>query len=132
MTLGDQYRALAHRLFAKSDDTAIDELFAPNYEGEYGGKTISGRDAFRASVIALRNALAPLDYTVHHTAEGDGLLWAHWTARGTHSARVFDLDPTHKPVAITGLTLNRFVDGKIVWGLVKWDRLALLDQLRTA
>jgi predicted ester cyclase len=130
MTLGDQYRELARRLFVHADDTAIDELFAADYEGEYAGGVVRGRDAFRASVGALRSALTPLTYTVHHTAEGDGLLWAHWTASGVHSGHLFDLAPTQRPIAITGLTLNRFVDGKIVWGLVKWDRMALLEQLR--
>ncbi len=130
MTLGEQYRALARRLFADLDDTAIDEMFAPDYQGEYGGKSVVGRDAFRASVVALRSALAPVHYVVHHTAEGDGLLWAHWTASGVHTGPLFELAPTQRAVSITGLTLNRFVDGKIVWGLVKWDRMALLDQLR--
>jgi predicted ester cyclase len=129
MTLDDKYRALARRLFAESDDTAIDELFAPNYEGEYSGKTIIGRDAFRTSVIGFRNALGPIEYVVHHTAEGDGLLWAHWTARGTHVGRILDREPTKRPISITGLTLNRFVDGKVVWGRVMWDRMALLEQI---
>ncbi|HEY4055791.1 MAG TPA: ester cyclase [Kofleriaceae bacterium] len=130
MNAGDRYRELARRLFTVEDDSAIDEWFAEDYEGEYGGERVVGRDRFKQSVLTLRAAIGPLDYQVHHTAESGDLVWAHWTARGTHRGPIFDIAPTGKPVVITGLTLNRIANGKIVWGLVKWDRMALLEQLR--
>ncbi len=130
MTNGERYRELAERLFDRHDDTAIDEMFSPDYVGEYGGKKVIGREAFRAAVAALRAGLAPLRYEVHRTTEDGEYLWAHWTASGRHSAMLFDSAPTGAAVSVTGLTLNRIVDGQVVWGLVKWDRMGLLDQLR--
>jgi predicted ester cyclase len=130
MSHGDRYRELADRLFRLGDDSVIDEMFAPDYTGEHGGRTIQGRDAFRAAVTSVRAALSPCRYDVHDTADSGDLCWAHWTLIGVHGARLFDLEPTGAKVTITGLTLNRFANGVIVWGLVKWDRLSLLEALR--
>jgi predicted ester cyclase len=130
MSYGDRYRELADRLFVHRDDTVIDEMFASDYTGEHGGRAIRGRDEFRAAVTGLRAALSPCRYVVHDTAESGDLCWAHWSLTGVHGARLFDLEPTGKPVTITGLTLNRFANDRIVWGLVKWDRMSLLEALR--
>lgn len=129
MTNGERYRELARRLFTEADDTAINEFFASTYEGEHGGEHVD-LQRFRESVAAFRSAFGPVTYEVHHTTEDGDLLYAYWTARGCHSGPAFGLEPTERPIRVTGLTLNRFKDGKIVWGLVKWDRLALLEGLR--
>ncbi|HEY1548630.1 MAG TPA: nuclear transport factor 2 family protein [Kofleriaceae bacterium] len=130
MSYGDRYRELADRLFVRRDDTVIDEMFALDYTGEHGGRMIRGRDEFRAAVTSLRAALSPCRYVVHETADSGDLCWAHWTLTGVHGARLFELEATNKPVEISGLTLNRFANGQIVWGLVKWDRLSLLEAIR--
>jgi predicted ester cyclase len=130
MTKAERYRNLADRLFHKRDLSAIDELFADDYQGEYAGKPVHGRAAFRASVEGMLAGLGDTRCDVIDTAESGDLLWAHWTCTGTHEGPLFGLAPTNAPVTIHGLTLNRFKGDRIVWGLVKWDRLAVLEQLR--
>jgi predicted ester cyclase len=130
MTKAERYRELADRLFHKRDLTAIDRLFAEHYEGEYAGTPMRGRAAFRASVEAMLAALGDTRYDVLETAESGDLLWAYWRCTGTHQGPLFGVEPTNTPVVIEGLTLNRFEGDRIVWGRVKWDRLALVEQLR--
>lgn len=52
-----------------------------------------------------------------------------WTAHGTHHGDLMGVPLTHKQVTITGITLERLADGKIVeeWNI--WDQLGLLQQL---
>lgn len=130
MTKAERYRDLANRLFHLRDLGAIDALFAEDYHGEYAGTAIQGRAAFRASVEAMLAALANTRYDVIHTAESGDLLWAHWKCTGVHKGPLFGIAPTNAPVVIEGLTLNRFEGDKIVWGRVKWDRLAVVEQLQ--
>jgi predicted ester cyclase len=117
-------------LFHKRDLAAIDDLFAEHYQGEYAGNPVHGRAAFRASVEGMLAAIGDTRYDVIDTVESGDLLWAHWTCTGTHTGSLFGIAATNAPVTIHGLTLNRFEGDRIVWGLVKWDRLALVEQLR--
>ena len=130
MTKAERYRDLANRLFHLRDLGAIDALFAENYEGEYAGTPVRGRAAFRASVEGMLAALANTRYDVIETAESGDLLWAYWRCTGTHRGPLFGLAATNAPVVIEGITLNRFEGDRIVWGRVKWDRLAVVEQLQ--
>lgn len=130
--MAERYRELADRLFHQHDLAVIDEVFAEDYEGEYGGQPIHGRAAFRASIEAMLAGLEDTRYVVHDTAETGDLLWAHWTCTGIHRGTLLGVPGTNTEVKIEGLTLNRFAHGRIVWGLVKWDRMTVAEQLRAA
>jgi hypothetical protein len=43
---------------------------------------------------------------------------------------MFGIAATNAPVVIEGITLNRFEGDRIGWGRVKWDRLAVAEQLK--
>lgn len=132
MTKAERYRELAHRLFHQRDLGAIDALFADDYEGEYGGTPVRGRAAFRESVEGMLAAFADTRYDVLETSESGDHLWAYWRFTGTHQGPLFGIAATRAPVVMEGLTLNRFDGDRIVWGRVKWDRLAVLEQLRAS
>ncbi len=131
MTNAERYRTTIDRLFHRKDDSAFDDLFAPTYTGEYGGQTID-RETFRQRVFGFRAALGDIRYDVVETAEVGDRVWAQWKVTAVHRAPLFGIEATHAPVAITGMTVNRFVDGKVVWGMVQWDRMTLADALRAA
>jgi predicted ester cyclase len=130
MTKAERYQDLANRLFHLRDLGAIDALFAEHYEGEYAGTPVHGRAAFRASVEGMLAALANTRYDVIETVESGDLLWAYWRCTGVHRGPMFGIAATNAPVVIEGITLNRFEGDRIVWGRVKWDRLAVAEQLK--
>ena len=39
------------------------------------------------------------------------------------------MPPTNKKVVITGMSIARIINGKIVGGWDSWDRLAMLEQV---
>jgi len=54
---------------------------------------------------------------------------ARWTATLTHSGTFLGIPSTGKRVRVNGMSVQRFVGGKIVEGWDNWDQLSLLVQL---
>ena len=88
-----------------------------------------GRDGVRLVTQGYRGAFPDLKLTVDdQIAEGDRVC-SRWTARGTHEGEFFGAPPTHKQATVTGVTIDRIRDGKIVESRTTWDALGLMQQL---
>jgi steroid delta-isomerase-like uncharacterized protein len=61
-------------------------------------------------------------------AEGD-LVTSRWTGRGIHQGDLMGIPPTGKQVTVTGITISRVKDGKVVEEWTNWDTLGLLQQV---
>lgn len=61
-------------------------------------------------------------------AEGETVV-ARWSYRGAHRGDLSGIAPTGKQVALSGVTIARFANGKMVEGYVNWDALGLMHQL---
>jgi steroid delta-isomerase-like uncharacterized protein len=62
-------------------------------------------------------------------AEGDKVV-TRYTIRGTHQGETEEFGPpTGKRMEITGITIERFADGKIVEDWTNFDALGLMRQL---
>jgi steroid delta-isomerase-like uncharacterized protein len=61
-------------------------------------------------------------------AEGD-LVAGPWRATGTHQGELMGIPATGKSISITGMGMDRVVDGKIVESWGNWDALGMLTQL---
>ncbi|MCU0292372.1 MAG: ester cyclase [Thermoanaerobaculaceae bacterium] len=73
-----------------------------------------GLENMRAHVLGVRTTFPDLHITVEQQiAEGEWVA-TRITARGTHSGTWMDMRPTGLPVEITGVNLDRVVDGRIV------------------
>ena len=73
-----------------------------------------GLDSMRAHVLGARPTYPDLHITVEQQiAEGDWVA-TRITAHGTHTGQWLGIKPTGKRVVITGVNLDRVVDGHIV------------------
>jgi hypothetical protein len=61
-------------------------------------------------------------------AEGE-IVTCRWVSSGTHRGPLSGVAPTGKNITVSGITINRLVEGKIVEGWVNWDALGMLQQL---
>jgi predicted ester cyclase len=61
-------------------------------------------------------------------AEGDKAV-IRWTARGTNSGPFLGMPATGKPGTVTGITIERKVDGMTVEGWNQFDQLGMLPQM---
>jgi predicted ester cyclase len=61
-------------------------------------------------------------------AEGDKVV-TRWTARGKHEGAMMGIPPTGNDVTLTGITIDRYVDGKTVEHWENLDMLGMMQQL---
>jgi predicted ester cyclase len=61
-------------------------------------------------------------------AEGD-MVATRWTGRGTHDGELLGIAPTRKQVTVSGMTISRLANGKVVEEWSNWDTLGMLQQV---
>lgn len=96
------------------DIDAIDELMAPDYVIHSGGRTIHGRDAFKAWVVEFHRQMPEaIDEIVEifANAAGDRVV-ARWINRGRNNG-VFGLPPDGKAIEFHGISVWRVRDGRL-------------------
>jgi steroid delta-isomerase-like uncharacterized protein len=52
-----------------------------------------------------------------------------WTASATHQGEFMGIAPTGKRITVTGISIHRIADGKIIEEWQQWDTLGLMQQL---
>ena len=108
-----------------------DEIIAPNYvsyeptSGEVRG--IEGAKQFAAT---YREAFPDLQNTIEDmVAEGDKVV-VRFRGRGTHQGETEAFGPpTGKWMEMTGITIKRLSEGKIVEAWTNFDALGMMQQL---
>src|SRR5512143_4236004 len=117
--MSDANKAIVRRNFEeiwnKENLAVVDELHAPDYVGHIaaGGGEIQGAAAFKQFVMLQRLAFPDAAFTIEdQIAEGDKVA-TRWTARGTHKGAFRGIAPRGQAMQITGISIHRFVDGKI-------------------
>ena len=121
----------------KKDLALLDELVAPDYF--HSAFQLRGREEYKQFETMLWTAFPDWHETIEDiTAEGDKV-WYRMKITGTHTGEYrglapwtgekITLAPTGKKFTMTGVSIKRIVDGKIVesWGV--YDMLDLLKQL---
>jgi predicted ester cyclase len=104
----------------------IDEIYAPGFIDQFTGEDCA---ALKQKIMLVRAAFSNVTVTIDdQIAEGD-LVVSRWTARGIHDHEFMGAPATHKPMAQTGISIRRVVDGKIVEGWMRADDLGLLQQV---
>ena len=124
------YQRFIDEAFNKGNLAVIDEIVAPDYVLNGAPPDMpQGPDAIRASVSAFRSAFPDLQIALDAlVAEGDTVS-ARSTMRGTHEGNLFGTPPTHRKVAVEGLTMVTLKDGRLRESWVKNDVLDMYRQL---
>ena len=133
--MSEQNKAVVRRLFEefwnKGNQSLADQFFAPTYTHHDASTPDFGQgpEGERKRATLYRTAFPDLRLTVHDLiAEGETVM-TRWSCRGTHKGDLNGIAPTGKHITITGLTVARVSNGKIVEGYVNWDALGLMQQL---
>ena len=110
---------------------AVDELMTPDaaMHGLGDGAGVSGSEAFKAFATRLRSAFPDMRVTVVDTVEEGDLIASRWTVTMTHTGDQLGIAPTGKRVGVTGMSMARLRDGKMVEGWNNWDTMALMEQI---
>lgn len=133
--MSDANKTLVRRLFDevwnKGHQQVADELFAQNYNHHDSSTPDLGRgpDSEKKRVTLYRNAFPDIRFTVEDLiAEGESVT-ARWSCHGTHKGELNGIAPTGRQFTISGISVARFTNGKMIEGYVNWDALGMMQQL---
>ncbi|HZY57242.1 MAG TPA: ester cyclase [Rubrobacteraceae bacterium] len=122
-------RRFVEEAFNRGNLDIADEVYAPRFfsygtpEGEFGPENVKRFvNMYRAAFPDGRTTIEDM------IAEGDKVAY-RWTYRGTHQGELMGIAPTGREVTITGITISRFADGKIVEEWNNFDQLGTMQQL---
>jgi steroid delta-isomerase-like uncharacterized protein len=128
-------KAIARRLLEEAFNSGnldvVDELVAPEFVNHDAAlpEPTTGIEATKANITGYRNAFPDLRLTIEQqVAEGE-FVTTRWSARGTHRGELMGMAATGKQATVTGITLDRIVDGRFVESWTNWDTLGLMQQL---
>jgi steroid delta-isomerase-like uncharacterized protein len=124
-------RRLFEEVWNKGYLPVADELFASSYVHHDSSTPDFGRgpEGEKQRATLYRNAFPDFRITIEDlVGEGETVV-ARWSCRGTHKGELNGITPTGKQFTITGVSIARFANNKIVEGWVNWDALGLMQQL---
>src|SRR5919112_1810418 len=110
-------------------DEALQEVYADDIVMHEPDEDVRGIEGLTQFVSMIRSALPDLRITLEEDiAEGDKVV-SRWRAQGTHQGELMGIAATGNEVAITGITIHRIEEGKIVEEWENWDALGLMQQI---
>ena len=130
----EENKALVRRfvqVWGKGSLDTVDELAAPDFSVYYHllRETVHGPEAFKQVLREVHAGLPDVEAVSEDViAEGDQVV-VRWTMRGTHTGELLGIPPTGKQVTLTGITIYRLTDGKIVEERGEEDALGFMQQL---
>ena len=101
---------------------AIDEMFPEDGVLHDGRTDYRGPAEFKRFYDALRAQLSDVRVTPLDTISEGNLVCMRWSSTAKHSS-------TGKPLEVTGISILRFKDGRLVEAWQNWDQHGLLQQL---
>src|SRR5215217_2541871 len=134
--MSEENKALARRSWEVvaqgSLDTlkdALAEVYADDVVLHEPGEDIVGIEGLAQFVSMMRSAMPDLRITLEDDmAEGDKVV-SRWIAQGTHQGELMGIAPTGNQVTVTGITIHRIEEDKIVEEWENWDALGLMQQI---
>ena len=123
-------RWFVEEAFNRGNLDVADEVYAPTFVSHEPADPEERNPEYVKQFVGMYHTAFPdIHVCVEDViCEGDEAAY-RWTARATHQGELMGTVPTGNPVTITGITINRFADGKIVEEWNNFDQLGMLQQL---
>ena len=113
-------------------EATIDELCASDAVGHgqtADGSDIVGPETFKKFWHAFCDAFSSIHVEMHEAIEQGDIAVARWTISMTHAGPFMGVDATGRKVSATGMSMQRFKNGRIVEAWDNWNQLGLMSQL---
>jgi len=108
----------------------LGELYAEDFVHYRGtSEDLTGPAAFREWMEQIHTGFPDFEATEEFSFCEDGLVASRVTYTGTHDGEFMGIPATGKHVTVTGTTINRVEDGKIVESWPETDFLGVLQQV---
>ena len=131
----EENKALARRLIEEAWNqgnlAVVDELLVYDHIPHHSmiGDQPPGRELYKQFIVRTRAAFPDMHATIEdQIAEGDKVV-THWSVQGTHQGVFQGHSPTGNQMRVTGIVIDRIVDGKVVEGWMVMDTHDQMQQL---
>ncbi len=110
---------------------AIAEMASPDCvgHGQAEHAVVIGLGQFEQFAQGLQAGFPDLNVEIDFAFEQGDKVVARWTATMTHTGPFLEIGPTGRHATVTGTTIVKIANGKIVEGWDNWDQLGLLVQI---
>jgi steroid delta-isomerase-like uncharacterized protein len=124
-------RRLLEEAFNSGNLDVVDELVAPEFVNHDAAlpEPTRGAEGAKASIAGYREAFPDLRLTIEQQVGEGEFVATRWSATGTHRGDLMGMAATGKQATVTGITIDRIVDGRIAESWTNWDTLGMLQQL---
>jgi steroid delta-isomerase-like uncharacterized protein len=129
---GTLIRKWFNEVWNEGREATIDDMCAKEAVGHgqtHDGSDIVGPDHFKEFWRAFRAAFTSMHVEIHQTIEQGEMAMARWTITMMHTGQFLSIESTGKRITATGMSVQRFADGKIVEAWDNWDQLGVMVQL---
>jgi steroid delta-isomerase-like uncharacterized protein len=135
--LADASRRLLEQSFNTGNFELIDQLVAPEAVEHDPSlpaqmRDLRGPDGIKRIVTMYRTAFPDVRMTVDEAIASGDKVALRWHSEGTHRGELAGLAPTGVHGSVTGISIDRWQDGKIVEVWAEWDNMGLARQLGAA
>ena len=125
-------RRFFEELFGKGNLAVADEIIAKDHVNSGPGSIPglpTGPEGTKQLVTVYRNAFPDIRFTIdEQIAEGDKVM-TRWSAHGTHQGELAGIPATGKTSTVTGIVIDRLVNGMIAESWAIFDQFGMLQQL---
>jgi len=124
-------RRIIEEIFSAGNFDLADELLREDAIGYDPAlpEPVKGPVGLKESARGYRSAFPDLTIKINEILGDDDLVAIRWTATGTHKGDLFGIAATGKQATVTGITIDKYKDGKVAESWVNWDTLGLLQQI---
>ncbi len=124
-------RKVFEEVWNKNDFSLIDKFYAPEYIAHVAGspRDIEGPEQFKQFVALHGVMTSELHFSVDDLIAEDDRVATRWTATSTTASGLIAGGRGGQTVTVTGISIHRLVNGKIVESWDNWDALTLYQSL---
>ena len=135
--LSEASRKLLEQSFNEGNFELIDQLVAPDAVSHdpaapAGIRDLRGPEGIKRMATMYRAAFPDLRMSVDDVIAAEDKVVLRWHSEGTHRGELAGLAPTGARGSVTGISIDRWKDGKLVEAWVEWDNFGLARQLGAA
>ena len=88
-----------------------------------------GTESMQRHITMCRNGFPDLRFNIEDTIAERNEVVLHWTANGTHKGPFLGMEPTNRKASVSGTSIFRIDNGKIVEQWADWNLMSLMEQL---
>ena len=119
-------RSYFEQVLNRGDMSVADAIFAPDIQFHYPLGDLSGSDAVKGYVAAVRTAFPDIHFTVADLIGEGSSVAARWLLAGSQTGEFRGNAPTGKKVSLPGNTVFSFVGGRIQEMWITFDPAHLI------